>query len=76
MSIPKPCHLETLAHNSVAHIQRCASCGCVSVHIGAITVRIDDSCLEALISVLGEAAIAMHLRGPQESPRYIRRGLA
>lgn len=62
MASYKPCEFYTLAQNPVAHVQRCDDCGCVAVHIGPFTVRLDDAGLEALWSVLGEAAAELHAR--------------
>lgn len=54
------CHLVTLARNGVAHVQKCTECGCVSLHLGATTVRLDARALEALATLLGEAAVTLH----------------
>lgn len=54
------CHHVTLARNGIAHVQQCTKCGCVSVHLGATTVRFDAGALEALSAVLGEAAATIH----------------
>lgn len=49
------CRLRTLAKNQIAHVQRCVDCGCVSVHLGPTTIRLDEDALEALSAVLREA---------------------
>ena len=54
------CHHVTLARSATAHVQQCAGCGCVSVHIGPTTLRVDAGTLEALWVVLGDAAAALH----------------
>ncbi len=68
------CHQVTLAKNGVAHVQRCTECDCVSIHLGPVTVRVDPHGLEALWSVLGEAAAELHAECIAEGPA--RRGLA
>ncbi len=61
MSDPmKVCHHRTLARNSVAHIQRCEECGCVTIHMGPVSVRLDEGSAEGLWVVLSEALSSMH----------------
>ena len=55
-----PCHPVTLARNDIAHVQQCAACECVSIHLGTTTVRVDPLALEALWAVLGEAAATLY----------------
>jgi hypothetical protein len=54
----RECHHVTLAQNHVAHIQRCTDCGCVSIHTGPATLRVDGSVLSALAQVVADAAHA------------------
>lgn len=68
MNSRNPCQSQTLARNSLAHVQRCSECGCVSVHVGPVTLRVDDSGLEALWAVLSEAASQLHARKKGEMP--------
>lgn len=56
------CHAETLARNEVAHVQRCPDCGGLSVHVGPVTVRLDESMLRSLLGVLGEATVQLQQR--------------
>jgi hypothetical protein len=72
----KICSQETLAQNSVAHVQRCADCGCISIHMGPVTVRLDDGSLEALWAALGEAGAELHARRVAQPPRLPHRGVA
>ena len=58
----KECHHENLAHNGAAHVQRCIDCGCISIHMGPVTVRFDDHGLEALWAVLGDACAILQER--------------
>ena len=53
------CRTITLARNGVAHVQACRDCGCISLHIGPTTLRIEGQALERLWTVLGEAHVAM-----------------
>jgi hypothetical protein len=78
LSNPKNCHQETLAQNGVAHVQRCLDCGGISIHLGPVTVRLDDPSLEALWVVLGEAAAALYARRIAEGERSnaVHRGAA
>ncbi len=62
------CQLQTLARNKVAHIQRCVDCQCLSLHLGPVTVRLDDESLEALWSALGDA-LALSLAASHAQPR-------
>lgn len=55
MNNSKSCHPVTIARNSVTHIQRCEDCGCISVHLGHATVRLDEHAVHALWSALGHA---------------------
>ncbi|WP_437729173.1 hypothetical protein [Sorangium sp. So ce861] len=76
MSNPKSCRQETLAHNDVAHVQRCSDCGGISIHLGPVTVRLDAASLEALWAVLGEAAAALYARRIAERSSAVHRGAA
>lgn len=49
------CHRVTLARNEVAHVERCTSCGCLTVSMGPLSVRIDERSLGSLVGVLGES---------------------
>lgn len=60
MNEPKACRQEHLARNEVGYIQRCVDCGCVSIHIGPMTIRLDDRGLEALWAIVGEASAKVH----------------
>ncbi|MCC7542849.1 MAG: hypothetical protein IT379_41925 [Deltaproteobacteria bacterium] len=50
------CRHHTLARGPLAHVQQCASCGCVSVHLGATTVRMDAGALQSIARVLADAS--------------------
>ncbi|WP_437280228.1 hypothetical protein WME90_06630 [Sorangium sp. So ce375] len=76
MANAKDCRHETLAHNGVAHVQRCLDCGGISVHLGPVSIRLDESSLEALWAVLGEAAMELHARKASDLTYVARRGVA
>lgn len=60
------CHPETIATNALAQVQRCAHCGCISVHLGPVTVRVDEAGLKALASLFDEA------KGQLSMPRLLQ----
>ena len=66
MSSQNTCRLQMLAQNPFAHVQRCVDCRCLSVHIGPVTIRLDEIGLEALWAVLGEAVRELHARKDAE----------
>ena len=55
----KTCRTVTLALCPPVHIQRCLDCGCVSLHWGAVTLRLDDDGLEALWASIGTACVTL-----------------
>lgn len=62
----KTCSFERLATGSVAKVDRCRDCGCLSIHIGATTLRMEAGALKALAVTLGESVTAMQA-GPLEA---------
>jgi hypothetical protein len=70
----RTCHHITLAQNGIAHVQQCTECGCISIHLGPTTVRMDALALEALWVALGEAAAT--LQAERRAERGPLRGLA
>lgn len=46
------CQPETLVRTHVVHVQRCAHCGCVSLHMGPFSLRLDVPALESLNDAL------------------------
>jgi hypothetical protein len=72
----KSCRVVSLAIHPPVHVQRCLDCGCVSVHVGAITLRVDDEGLEALWAVIGTACATLHdLRLRHEPSATVRDGV-
>ena len=70
------CHPVTVANNGSAHVQCCPHCGCISVHLGPISLRLEAEGLESLSSVLGEAATELRLRRGQWGAGAASRGVA
>ncbi len=62
MSNKNSCNHEVIARNGIARVCLCKDCSCVSVDIGAVTVRLDESSLETLWFVLAEANAALQRR--------------
>lgn len=64
MTDPNACNRHLLAHNHVARVEECSDCGCISIHVGPISLRLDASSFEALTVALVEGAgahRAMHV---------------
>lgn len=70
----RSCRHETLARNSVAHIQRCEDCESLSVHLGPVTVRSTEASFEALWAAVNEAAALQASR--EGYPTSHQRGVA
>jgi hypothetical protein len=51
----RTCRHHSLAQGPVAQVQLCQDCGCVSMHLGATTVRMDPEALHSVWRTLGEA---------------------
>lgn len=64
-----PCRNRTLASSPTASVQRCADCGVLSLHLGALTVRLDAAAAEALWATLGTALHELHAErvGPRDT---------
>lgn len=61
----RPCDNQTLAQNAVAHVQRCADCGSISVHVGPLTFRVEERALGPLWAVLAEADARLETRSAE-----------
>jgi hypothetical protein len=59
----------TIAHEGVFQIQRCAHCGTLAVHLGAVTLRFDAATLECVWNVVGQALARVHADGQREDNR-------
>lgn len=76
MNTSKSCRQTTLAHNRVVQVQHCADCGCVALHLGSVTIRIDENALEGLHTALGDAIVKLQLPQAVLQPTSLSRGLA
>lgn len=55
MSHSPACRRQPLANGPVAHLEFCAHCQVLSLHLGAVTLRLDPGAVESLHETLGEA---------------------
>lgn len=55
------CRNETLAKGDVARVERCADCGCVSIHLGPTTVRVCPGSLRSIAATLARAVQASEI---------------
>jgi hypothetical protein len=76
MPTNETCRPLTLARNGVAHVQRCAHCRCISLHVGPVTVRLDEGSLEALRLALEDASAALSREASFELTTNSRGGIA
>jgi hypothetical protein len=71
------CRLITLAKNHVAHVQRCAHCGAIALHLGPVTLRFDEGALESVWGVIGQALAPTRAEPEQRvRPSFARTGQA
>ncbi|HSC89455.1 MAG TPA: hypothetical protein VLC09_19370 [Polyangiaceae bacterium] len=49
------CKLSQLAARGPFRVDVCEECGCVHLHLGAVSIRLDDNALGALATVIEEA---------------------
>src|SRR4051812_14808019 len=54
------CGPETVVRGRTAHVQRCARCGSLSLHVGPVTLRFAPEAAEGLWNTLGEALFLLH----------------
>ncbi len=61
----KDCQPVTLAHRSLTRVTRCLDCGCVTIHIGAFSFRVNDEFFEQIHAAFTEASeqLALVKRG-------------
>lgn len=84
MPMSKRCtHHETLASGPICQVERCRDCKCISIHLGATTVRLEESALASVWATLEEALVSLHAGGlsPVDPPvtglsRAVPRGSA
>ena len=53
------CHPFPLASGPMARVERCRSCGVVTVHLGAVSFRLDPEALESVGRTLSDATAAL-----------------
>jgi hypothetical protein len=54
------CFHALLAKNSLGKLDYCASCGVVTLHIGALSMRFDPESVETLWALLGDGLMTLH----------------
>jgi hypothetical protein len=57
VSHSKSCSPVTIARSRAAHVQHCEECGCVSIHLGHASIRLDEASALELTKALVEAAV-------------------
>lgn len=63
---PNACQHRPLARGPVARVDHCAACDAVSIHLGSVTIRLDEAACESLVATLSEALVA--LQRPRGEP--------
>jgi hypothetical protein len=66
----KPCQLSTLASGPFARVERCQDCGTISVHLGAVSMRLDRAAAESLWTTLGEGLGSLHLPDDEDHAHF------
>lgn len=69
----KQCQHRALAENGLGRIEHCEHCGCVSIHLGPMTFRLNDVGLESLWALVGEAAASLAVSRTAEPAPPCRR---
>jgi hypothetical protein len=49
------CTGRTIAQSPVATVDRCTHCGSLSLHVGPVTLRLEEHAFRRLVSTLAEA---------------------
>lgn len=52
------CQLVTLASGPLVRVDRCLDCGTITLHLGAVSLRLDRSAAESLWTTLGHGLSA------------------
>jgi len=58
----RSCQLITLANGPLLRVERCLDCGTISLHLGAVSLRLDRSAAESLWTTLGQG-LSTHADG-------------
>jgi hypothetical protein len=67
MADARACEPFPLAGGPILRIEACKSCGVVSLHFGAATIRMDRGALEAAWTTIGHALAELERRGIGEA---------
>lgn len=59
MNTKETCEIETLAHNHSCAVGRCRHCGGVHLHVGPMTLRLNEDALLELSDTLAAAAFRL-----------------
>lgn len=68
----KPCRTTTLATGPFASVERCQDCGTLSVHLGAVSMRLDRGAAESLWTTLGQALSSLPRQADDAQSRFAR----
>lgn len=60
------CFHALLAKNSLGKLDYCASCGVVTLHIGALSMRFDPESVETLWALLADGLMTLHAEKTKE----------
>lgn len=61
-----PCQLVTLASGPLVRVDRCMDCGTITLHLGAVSLRLDRAAAESLWTTLGHG-LGSQTEPPRES---------
>lgn len=50
----KPCQMVTLACGPLLRMERCVDCGTITLHLGAVSLRLDRNAAESVWTTLGQ----------------------
>lgn len=62
------CDVQTLARSGSVHVQHCTPCRCVSLSLGAVTVRLEEAALGVVVETL---AAALHALDERAQPHAV-----
>jgi hypothetical protein len=65
----RPCVHDTLAAGPIGRVELCRGCGCVSLHVGPTTLRLEPQAFQQLVDTLRSASAALEqVSAPQFLP--------
>jgi len=66
--------MTTLAAGPLVRVDRCLDCGTITLHLGAVSLRLDHTASESLWTTLGQAlSVHADIAGPEEETRRFAR---